>query len=145
MRSSFRVTGYPLSMKSRFQTSDAEWNAIWKICCHTQEVCCADAYMDTPWREQGQWWGDARVQARNSFFLDGDPRLLVRGIRSIAGQSAPNGLTSGVAPCCRKGMILPDFSLTWILTIYDLYWQTGSLKLFREQHRRIRGWDHPCG
>ena len=134
----WRLAEYPFLSRGKFETSDRELNEIWQICRATQQACASDAYMDTPWREQGQWWGDARVQARNSFFLDGDPRLLVRGIRSIAGQSAPNGLTSGVAPCCRKGMILPDFSLTWILTIYDLYWQTGSLKLFREQHRRIR-------
>lgn len=132
VRSSFRVTGYPLSMKSRFQTSDAEWNAIWKICCHTQEVCCADAYMDTPWREQGQWWGDVKIQARNIFFMDGDTRLLRRGLYLTAGQKCPAGLTYGVAPCFFGGGILPDFSLTWIITLYDYWFQTGDIAVFRE-------------
>ena len=47
-------------------------------------------------------------------------------------------MTYGVAPCCNAGCILPDFSLSWILTIYDYWMQTGSLDLFRDFHDRIR-------
>ena len=137
IRTSFRNAEYPFSMRGRFDTSDPELNAIHGLCRHTQQICSADAYLDTPWREQGQWWGDARIQARNTFFLDGDTRLLERGIRSIAGQETPSGLTMGVAPCCRETCVLPDFSLTWLLTIFDHYWQTGDLALFREQRPRM--------
>ncbi|MDA6840245.1 hypothetical protein OSL57_26375, partial [Escherichia coli] len=73
-------------------------NKIWKACEQTQRVCSLDAYVDTPHREQAQWWGDARVQAWNTFMLCDDPRLLWRGIRQIAMQTAPNGLTYGHAP-----------------------------------------------
>lgn len=138
IRTAWRTAVYPFSMRGEFRTADPVLNGIHEICRNTQQICSTDAYMDTPWREQGQWWGDARIQARNTFYLDGDPRLLSRGILSIAGQDAPFGLTYGVAPCCNGGCILPDFSLTWILTIYDCYFQTGSLELFREQHDRIR-------
>ncbi len=134
---SYRKAEYPFSMRGEFDTSDCELDAIYKLCHHTQQICASDSYLDTPWREQGQWWGDARIQGRNTFYLDGDPRLLKRGIRSIAGQQAPFGLTYGVAPCCNSDCILPDFSLTWILTIYDLWFQTGELELFWEQHDRI--------
>lgn len=138
VRALWRTAEYPFSMRGRFECSDPVLERIVDLCRNTQQVCASDAYMDTPWREQGQWWGDARIQARNTFYLDGDARLLARGIRSIAGQPAPFGLTYGVAPCCHAGCILPDFSLTWILTIYDHWMQTGSLELFREFHDRIR-------
>src|SRR5574344_1561973 len=39
----------------------------------------------------------------------------------------------GVAPCCLEQCVLPDFSLTWLLTNFDYYWQTGDLSLFEEQ------------
>lgn len=135
----FRTAYYPFTMKGVFQSSDKVLDEIHQICRHTQQICSIDAYVDTPWREQAQWWGDARVQAKNTFYLDGDARLLARGIRSVAGQDAPNGLTYGHAPTSSGWCILPDFSLTWILTIWDHWWQTGDLGLFNEQHDRIKG------
>jgi hypothetical protein len=133
-----RTAYYPFTMKGGFNTSDSVLNDIYAVCRHTQQICSIDAYVDTPWREQAQWWGDARVQAANTFFIDGDARLLARGIHSIAGQRAPQGLTYGHAPTSSGWCILPDFSLTWILTIWDYYWQTGDLKVFHEQHSRIK-------
>jgi len=125
--------GYPLERKGSFRSSDPALNAIWEACAWTQQCCSLDAYVDTPWREQAQWWGDARVQSQNTFFLSGDARLLRRGIASIGGQTTPDGLTYGHAPTMAHGCILPDFTLIWIITIWDYYWQTGSLDPFREQ------------
>lgn len=138
VRLTWRTALYPFTMSGKFECSDPILNDIHAICRRTQQICAIDAYVDTPWREQAQWWGDARVQARNTFFLDGDARLFARGIRSIAGQDAPQGLTYGHAPTCSGWCILPDFALTWIMTVWDHYWQTGDLKVFREQHGRIK-------
>jgi hypothetical protein len=133
-----RTAGYPFTMRGGFASSDAVLNDIHAACRRTQQLCAVDAYVDTPWREQAQWWGDARVQARNTFFLDGDARLFARGIRSLAGQRGPSGLTYGHAPTMAHNCILPDFSLTWILTIWDHYWQTGETTLIREQWPRVQ-------
>ena len=138
LRLSVRRAGYPFAMRGRFESSDDTLDAIHAACRRTQGICALDAYVDTPWREQAQWWGDARVQAANTFYLDGDARLLARGIRSIAGQRGPGGLTYGHAPTCAHNCILPDFSLTWVLTLYDHYWQTGETALFREQWPRVQ-------
>ena len=138
IRIRIRTAGYPFSMKGSFECSDGILNRIYDACRRTQAICSLDSYMDTPWREQAQWWGDARIQAKNTFFLDGDSRLLARGIRSIAGQTTAEGLTYGHAPTIAYSCILPDFSLTWILTIWDYYWQTGDISLFREQWPVIR-------
>lgn len=132
VRASFRCEEYPFAMRGKLHTSDSRLNAIWEICRYTQRICSADAFMDTPWREQGQWWGDARLQARNTFFFDGDTRLLRRGLFSIAGQQDSSGLVQAVAPCVSGGCVLPDFSLVWIMTLYDYFFQTGDLAVFRE-------------
>ena len=102
-------TGYPYQIQGAFESSDEILNGIWKICLRTQRVCSLDAYVDTPWREQAQWWGDARIQFWNTMAFTDDTRLLKRGIRSIAGQSVPNGLTYGHAPTKAHTCILPDF------------------------------------
>ncbi len=70
--------------------------------------------------------------------IDGDSRLFKRGIRSISGQKVPNGLTYGNAPTMAHNCILPDFSLVWIVTLYDYYKQTGDLSLFVEQIPRVK-------
>ncbi len=137
IRPHLRSTLYPLEQTGSFRSSDESLNRIWETCAWTQRVCSMDAYVDTPWREQAQWWGDARVQAKNTFFLSGDTRLFRRGIAQIAGQTAPNGLTYGHAPTMAHGCILPDFTLIWMITLWDYYWQTGSLEPFKTHRKTI--------
>ena len=120
--------GYPLPRLGSFRSSDGDLEKIWETCAWGQQCCSLDAYVDTPWREQAQWWGDARVQGWNTFHLSGDARLFRRGIAQIAGQRTPDGVTYGHAPTNAHSCILPDFALIWILTIWDYYWQTGGLE-----------------
>ena len=133
-----RFSVYPMAVTGRFETDHAGLNGIHEICVNTQRVCALDSYVDTPWREQAQWWGDARVQAQNTFHLCGDARLMARGIQQIAAQELANGLTYGHAPTCLHNCVLPDFSLIWLLTVWDHYHQTGDISLFMEQWPRIR-------
>ncbi len=130
---------YPHEDKGVFRVSNPNAQRIWEASKHTQKICSLDAYVDTPHREQAQWWGDARVQAWNSFFISGDSRLLRRGIRNIAMQQVPNGLTYGHAPTFAHSCILPDFSLTWILTLWDYYWQTGSVEPYLTHKNVVDG------
>jgi len=138
LKLALRQAIYPFEIKGKFECDNPVFNDIYRICVQTQRVCSLDAYVDTPWREQAQWWGDARVQAKNTFYISGDTRLLKRGIRSIAQQEVPNGLTFGHAPTIAYSCILPDFSIIWALTIWDYYYQTGDKKLFIEQWPRIQ-------
>ena len=128
-----KAAGYPLETVGEFRSSNAQLEQIWRACAHTEQICSLDAYVDTPWREQAQWWGDARVQAWNTFHLADDARLLARGIRQIGAQQLPIGLTYGHAPTIAHSCVLPDFTLVWMLTQWDYYFQTGSLHAFEEQ------------
>lgn len=130
---------YPMREEGVFESAEADLERIWKTCAWTQRVCSLDAYVDTPWREQAQWWGDARVQAKNTFFLAGDDRLFRRGIAQIARQTSPEGLTYGHAPTIAHHCILPDFTLIWLVTLWDHYWQTGSTEAFCAHQATIKG------
>ena len=136
---SLRWSAYPMKDEGKFSSSNPVANRIWEACKLTQKVCSLDAYVDTPMREQAQWWGDARVQAWNTFFISGDDRLLRRGIRIISMQTTPNGLTYGHAPTMAHHCILPDFSLIWILTLWDHYWQTGSPEAYSAHKDTVSG------
>ncbi|MEK7415975.1 MAG: family 78 glycoside hydrolase catalytic domain [Planctomycetota bacterium] len=133
-----RETLYPLKIQGKFVCDDAVLNDIHAICVRTQQVCMLDSYVDTPWREQVAWWGDARVQVRNTFHLANDVRLLKRGIRLLSVQEVPNGLGYGHAPTNCHGGVLPDFSLIWLISIWDYVWQTGKTDIVHEQWPRIQ-------
>lgn len=134
---SMRTTLYPHDVRGVFRSSNEQLEKIWQTCAWTQRICSMDAYVDTPWREQAQWWGDARVQAWNTFHLSGDPRLLQRGIRQIGAQTTPAGVTYGHAPTMAHNCVLPDFTLIWMATLWDDYWQTGSLDSFLSQQQTM--------
>ena len=127
-----RRASYPLDGAGNFSCSNDYVNKLWMACRNGQRVCALDAYVDTPWREQAMWWGDARVQSWNTFMLENDASLLRRGIRIMTGQKVPNGLLYGHAPTIAHSCILPDFNLVWILTLWDYYWQTGDISAFKE-------------
>lgn len=137
LKIALRWQGYPLAGAGKFSSDDKNLNKIWEACAWTQQCCSLDAYVDTPWREQAQWWGDARVQACNTFHLCGDARLLRRGIAQIAGQTTPDGVTYGHAPTIAHSCILPDFTIIWFLTLWDYYWQTGSTDPFETHHHTV--------
>jgi len=129
--------GYPVDRQGSFASSEPWLEQIWETCAWSQQNCMLDAYVDTPWREQAQWWGDARVQAWNTFHLSGDARLFQRGIRQIGAQTTDDGVTYGHAPTMGHNCVLPDFTLIWIITLWDNYWQTGDLDLFRSQREIV--------
>ena len=132
VKPTLRETVYPLEVAGAFDCDDSTTNDIWTLCRETQRVCLLDAYVDTPWREQAQWWGDARVQSQNTFHLAPDARPLRRGLRQIASQSLPSGLLYGHSPTIAHNCVLPDFNLVWLITLFDDYWQTGQTDMLEE-------------
>jgi hypothetical protein len=132
-----RDTTYPFKNKTIFETSDEKLNKIWDMCIRTQICCSLDSYIDCPWREQAQWWGDARVQAANTYYAFGDMRLFRRGIKQAGQSQIFNGLTYGHFPTMAVGCILPDFTMTGIHTHLDYYGYTGDTSLMKEHYGRI--------
>ena len=133
-----RAIEYPFTKETHFHTPDELVNKIWDMCVRTQKRCSLDSYVDCPWREQAQWWGDARVQAVNTYYLFGDMQLFRRGIKQGGQSQLPNGLTYGHFPTMAVGCIVPDFTLTWIHTHLDYYGYTGDISLMREQYEQIK-------
>ena len=136
---SLRECRYALDEKGTFTISDPELQQIRDMCVHTQRCCMADTYIDCPSREYAQWWGDALVQSQNTFRLSDDPALLRRGLRLMAKQSTPEGLTYGVGPGSGHICVLPDYSAMYLVTIHAEYMQTGSLELWRELRNTASG------
>ncbi len=131
-------TVYPLDVQGTFVSNDKLLNDIWQISLETQKHCMCDAYVDGPWRECAQWWGDALVQARNTFVLSNDVRLLERGIRQFAMQQAPSGLIYGVTPAQAPRCVLPDYAAIYLASCYYLYRQNGSTAIYHQVYDRLQ-------
>lgn len=115
-----------------FECSDVRLNTVWHVARETQRNCLFDAFVDCPWREQAMWWGDARVQARVTAHAFGDWSIFERGIRLVARSQAADGSLHSHPPSDQPGHRLPDFMLTWVMSLWDWHEQTGRVELLRE-------------
>ena len=132
-----RHVEYPLALRGRFHSSSDTLTRVYAMCAHTQLLCMSDTYVDCPSREQAMWWGDAHCHFDNSQRLGADDRLFVRGLRLMARQTLPNGLTYSHAPTKAHECVLPDFTLMWIETHWQHWWFSGSTGLFEEHCEKI--------
>ncbi|OQA88243.1 MAG: Bacterial alpha-L-rhamnosidase [Lentisphaerae bacterium ADurb.Bin242] len=143
VRISVQEAIYPLEETGTFESNNTLDNEIRAMCVRTQRHCMCDAYVDGPWRENAQWWGDALVEAGNTFVLADDPRLLERGLRQVASTQIDNGLTYGVTPGCGHRCILPDYSAFYLATLHLYWYHTGFTELYgelRETAKKIAGY-----
>ncbi len=122
-----REIAYPVTQRGRLDTGEPLLDRIWQIGVDTLRRNMTDAYTDCPWREQAQWWGDARLEFSINQVAFGDTRLLARGVRQGAQSMMGDGLMYGVFP--GKSCILPDYNFVWVETLWDHYQHTGSDEL----------------
>ena len=127
-----------MSAANRFACSDERLNAIFEVCLRTQRACMLDAYVDCPWREQAQWFHDARIQAMSGFPLTGSAALFRRAILQVGQQTSPDGLVFALAPSMGFNHIMPDYTFAWVMSFRDYYRQSGDLDLFRQLAGGVR-------
>lgn len=128
---SLNFTSYPVEYRGAFECSDDLLNKIWNVGRHTLEVCMHDGYEDTPWREQGQWLGDAQVEMLSNYYAFGDLKLGSKCLRQFAEGQTRSGLIPANWPADLRMWPEPDehpfgiptFMAQWVTMIleYDLY------------------------
>jgi alpha-L-rhamnosidase len=123
---------YPVEYKGDFNCPDPLLNRIWEVGRWSVHLNMEDAYTDCPWRERGQWWGDARVQVLVNYYTFGDFALVRNGLRQIAQSQTGEGVTMGIYPTDWSYGILPTFTLLWIVSLWDYYVFSGDEALLEE-------------
>jgi alpha-L-rhamnosidase len=134
---SILLSTYPVEERGSFSCSDAALNRIWEVGRWTVRLTMEDAYTDCPWRERGQWWGDARVQALINYYAFGDLKLIRQGLRQIGQSQRDDGLTMGIYPTDWSYGILPTFTLLWVISLRDYYEHSGDRALVTELFPRV--------
>ena len=110
----------PLSQRGAFLSTNPLLDQIWQTGVDTLHPNMTDAYTDTPWRERGQWWGDAYVEDHINRVAFGDIALLRRGLLYMA-DAFSDSPSPGMAPN-NYGLHMLDYTMLWAQSLYE-YWQ----------------------
>jgi alpha-L-rhamnosidase len=129
---------YPVTLRGSFQSEQARLNQIWEVGIATLYPSMLDAYVD-PWRERGQWWGDAYIADHVNRVSFGEFGLLRRGIQ----QMADSVYTTGEAPAAfvptgLRSDILFDYAMRWVQSCYEYGRLTNDWSFVAELYPAIQ-------
>lgn len=134
---------YPFRREATFAAPKHEYlNQILDIGWHTARLCANETYMDCPYYEQLQYFGDARIQAMVSLYNTHD-RYMVKNTLEQGRQSmVADGITMSRYPSGLHQFI-SSFSLWWICMGHDYWMYRGDedyLKTLLPAYRNILAW-----
>lgn len=134
-------TAYPFEKLSKFTGSD-NLAEIEKIGWQTARLCANETYMDCPYYEQLQYFGDTRLQSVITMYNTSDKLLPRRAIENGRMSMTPDGITQSRYPCSDQQMI-SSYALSWIGMLYDYWMLRGDeqwLKTYLPAARSIAAW-----
>ena len=111
-------TGHPFELKASLDTKDNELQQIFNVGWRTARLCAIETYMDCPYYEQMQYFGDSRIQALVSLFMTSDDRLVKQLINAADRSRSPEGVTQSRFPSSAEQWI-QTYSLSYICTLHD--------------------------
>ncbi|HEY3267906.1 MAG TPA: family 78 glycoside hydrolase catalytic domain [Armatimonadota bacterium] len=121
-----KLSTYPVQERGSFSCSDARLTRLWEMGRWTTLLNMDDAFTDCPWRERGQWWGDARVSALTNYYCFGDAALVRHGLIQGAQSQDSEGVLQGVFPN-DWDQRMPSYMLMWVFSIWDYVLYTGDV------------------
>ena len=114
-------TAYPFRLASTFSAPEmAELDKILAVGWRTARLCAHETYMDCPYYEQLQYFGDTRIQEMVTLYNTRDDRLVRNAIDNGRQSITAEGITMSRYPTSLHQFI-PSFSVWWIGMIHD-YW-----------------------
>jgi len=122
---------YPVQQVGSFASSNLVLNRTWQVGADSAFINMSDAFSDTPWRERGQWWGDAYVIYHTNLATFGETALLRRGLMMMA-DVFQGGRPNAIAPNAQHGYML-DYGMLWAQSLKD-YWQLTGDRPFVKQN-----------
>ncbi len=126
---------YPLEQIGSMNSGDSRLDTIWQVGVDTLRSNMTDGYAD-PWRERGQWWGDAHIADHANQVAFGDTDLLRRGLMQMS-DTVINGPPTALAPN-GKGIYLIDYGMYWVQSAYDYGRRSGDWSFIGTIYPRIQ-------
>lgn len=136
-------TAYPFLRESQFVVPGRnDLDEILDIGWRTARLCANETYMDCPYYEQLQYWGDTRVQAMITMYNTRDSFMVRQALELGRLSLMADGLTMSRYPS-DPHQFISSFSLWWIGMGYDYWMYRGDeayLKTLLPVYRNILSW-----
>ena len=126
---------YPVTQVGEFEASDLTLQEYWQLGVDTAYPNMTDAYAD-PWRERGQWWGDAYVVDHVNRAAFGDTSLLKRGLSFMA-EAFYQGKPTALAPN-GVGNYMLDYGMLWVQSLSEYQSLTNDLPFIGLNYHVLR-------
>ena len=122
---------YPFTRVSTFEApEDPDLGRMLDIGWRTARLCAHETYMDCPYYEQLQYFGDARIQAGVTMFNTTDT-CMVRNLLEQGRQSmSTDGLVASRYPS-HLHQFIPPYALFWLDTCHDWWMYRGDEKYLK--------------
>lgn len=125
-------TGFPFELTAHLDTKDNTLLQIFNIGWRTARLCAIETYMDCPYYEQLQYFGDARIQALVSLYMAGETRL-VRQLLDMGDWSRrSDGVIQSRYPSGLAQWIQP-YALHYIYTMHDYMMYADDLEFLKSK------------
>lgn len=116
-------TGYPFQLKASLttiqpSTINHQLSTIFDIGWRSARLCAIESYMDCPYYEQLQYFGDARIQALVTMFMTDDDRLVKNYYDMADWSRGADGVTQSRYPSAGPQWIQP-YALHYIYSLHD--------------------------
>jgi hypothetical protein len=135
------ATNYDAKFEGSFECSEPVLNKIWEIGRHTILMCAQDGWIDCPGRESRQWLGDGIVMfdMANLAFGPSIFPMHKQFLTQICEGQRQDGLARMVSPgdIRLNSITIPDYSLHWIIGLYNYYIASGDLQLVEDSMPNI--------
>ncbi|MEA4808931.1 alpha-L-rhamnosidase-related protein [Macellibacteroides fermentans] len=136
-------TGYPFKQDITFAAPALpELNEMLSIGWRTARLCANETYMDCPYYEQLQYFGDTRIQALVTMFNTRDTFMVKNALEQGRQSIVADGITMSRYPSYLHQFI-SSFSLWWICMGHDYWMYRGDeayLKSLLPAYRGILSW-----
>lgn len=129
---------YPVDWIGTFDTGRERISQIVKLGRIHAEITMSDAYIDTPGREDGQWYEDARLRAKIAARWMGDTRLRKLMIRTVAESQRDDGRFHDFPPTNYPFLSTFDWTMQWVAVLYDQYLWSGNDELIQKYWRPLQ-------
>ena len=111
----------PLEAKGTFECDNSLFNDICSVAAYTFHLNCREAFLDGIKRDRWVWSGDAYQSARINRYLFADKEIEQRTLLGLIGRE----------PIEQHINTILDYSLLWMIALYEHYMTYGDKKFLR--------------
>ena len=134
---------YPFKRASTFEAKgDDDLQRMLDVGWHTARLCANETYMDCPYYEQLQYFGDTRIQTMVTMYNTTDTFMVKSAVEQGRRAMLPDGLTYSRYPTDIP-QIISSYALSWTGMVYDYWMYRGDASYVRTllpAVRQIMSW-----